>query len=1138
MPQRSSLRSSAKTVGLAALLCALLLAPSLGFLVIDRQEPLAWALVEVAKDVLLVGIAAFAFYRLGAVLPSRSRGESGRARLALLDSLPDPLAMFDTDERLTYANEAFRERCRGALPATRAEAVFRLGAEAVLRESSVGTLVLVPMRRDAEEADGRGRPSLERLAEAVPLPVIVSGYESGLVRVVNAKAARLLGISPDDDPPMASLIEAADWAKILEAIRQRGECLGASVRIHAADGAWADATVSVGAARAGQEALLVVLVHQNRAVPADAARLRSWLTALIRNSLAEVFVIDRGGRVAAILHATVVDQAPLTLFDVFVASAREDLAAALARAVAGESPVELQARSESGDVRLVRLVPVKSGRNKVEDLVAIVEPAAGPVVADRLREIEQRSRRLFFDNPLPQLLVDPETGVVAALNAAARAFYGYQEGSTPRFADIDQQGLKVLAPLGDGADEDGEIAYRSLHVSTSGIGREVEVRGRALAQDGRRLAYLVVNDITDVRRASEALRESEARFRAVFEHGPVGIAILDQEDRLVRANPAFQDMLSYSQESLRTLFFSDLAHPDDRAVVERRLDFSNGSGDRPETVESRFICRDGKILWADLSAALQRDDSGRPQFVIVMISDIGERKSAEQALRMSEERLRAIIDNSPAMITVLDRQGRHLLVNARFVEFTGLSEAEVQGKTVDEFLADPETAERGTEDNRRVVATGEPVTREEVLRSGRGEERLFVTVKFPLFAPDGAIYGICGIATDVTEHRQTEESLRQAQKMEAIGQLTGGVAHDFNNLLTVVQGNLEWLAEKLAADESGRRLVDTALEASRLGSTLTQRLLAFSRKQPLKPETINLQEAVLRMDPLLVRTLGETIALETKIPGGLWRVRVDPQQLENSLLNLAVNARDAMPAGGKLTIELANETMAPKNRRQLPPGDYVRIEVADTGSGMAPETIRRAFEPFFTTKEKGKGTGLGLSMVYGFVRQSGGDIDIDSTRGKGSRIIIRLPRVTEEAVARTAALDSAGEALPKGSENVLVVEDDPRVRRLAVGILEWLGYAVLEADDGPSAVELLEDNDDVDIVFTDVVMPGGMSGFDVARKAAEMEPGIKVLFTSGYSHEEMSRVGVVPNEIAMLPKPYTRRELAKKIREVLDSEGR
>lgn len=385
--------------------------------------------------------------------------------------------------------------------------------------------------------------------------------------------------------------------------------------------------------------------------------------------------------------------------------------------------------------------------------------------------------------------------------------------------------------------------------------------------------------------------------------------------------------------------------------------------------------------------------------------------------------------------------------------------------------------------------------------------------------------------------RRNEAALRQSQKMEAVGQLTGGIAHDFNNLLQVVVGNLETLQRNLG-DSSPRlaRATANAMKGAQRAAALTQRLLAFSRRQPLDPKPANLNTLVGGLSELLQRTLGEAIAIETIQAAGLWQVEVDANELEAAVLNLAVNARDAMPEGGKLTIETANASIDEAYtaaHAEVVPGQYVVVSVSDTGLGMDASTLAHAFEPFFTTKPVGKGTGLGLSQVYGFVKQSGGHVMIYSEVGQGSTVKIYLPRLIGGAASFTA--DEAGPIPESGTEEtILVLEDDDDVRTYSVECLRELGYRVVEAHDGPSALRLLERQTRVDLLFTDVVLPGGMTGAEVAAQARVLRPDLKVLFTTGYARNAIVHHGRLDQGVQLITKPFSYSDLAGKVRDVLD----
>lgn len=397
------------------------------------------------------------------------------------------------------------------------------------------------------------------------------------------------------------------------------------------------------------------------------------------------------------------------------------------------------------------------------------------------------------------------------------------------------------------------------------------------------------------------------------------------------------------------------------------------------------------------------------------------------------------------------------------------------------------------------------------------------------------------VLEEIRERLQAEEALRQAQKMEAVGQLTGGVAHDFNNLLTVIMGGLDSIKRETDKESFDidiprlRRMQSLAFQGAERAATLTSRLLAFARRKPLSPEPINLDKLVGGLSDLLQRTLGETIALETVSGAGLWPAHADPAELESALMNLAINARDAMPDGGKLTIETANVSLDENYVSMLiepvPPGQYAMLAVSDTGEGMQKATIDRVFEPFFTTKKAGKGTGLGLSQVYGFVRQSGGHIRIYSEPGEGTTVKVYLPRDLRTEAPGHERIASGADG---GSETILVVEDHEGLREYSTGVLRELGYRVLEAPDGQAAIELLRERPEVDLLFTDVVLPG-LNGRQLADRALEFRPDLKVLFTTGYTRNAIVHNGRLDDGVSLITKPFTFDGLASKVRKILDS---
>ena len=515
-----------------------------------------------------------------------------------------------------------------------------------------------------------------------------------------------------------------------------------------------------------------------------------------------------------------------------------------------------------------------------------------------------------------------------------------------------------------------------------------------------------------------------------------------------------------------------------------------------------------------------------------------ERAHAEAAFRENEARLKKAqeIASIGSWTWYLDDDGM-INVSDEYLRIIGFPRDRPPTQQADFNLhIHPEDRDRATAIFDNAVATPSDYEAEYRFIRPDGEVRHLFELGELMYDDAGQPVGHAGTIQDITESRRAEQQLRQAQKMEAVGQLTGGVAHDFNNLLAVILDNSEILQETLSDDDGKRRkLLEAVLRAAERGADLTQRLLAFSRKQTLDPQAVDLNSSVAGMSEILRRTLGETIEIETEAAPDLWPCEVDPGQLENALLNLAVNARDAMPDGGRLTIETANALIEQDQlelEAEIAPGAYLLLTVTDTGIGMAPEILEHVFEPFFTTKDVGRGSGLGLPMVYGFAKQSGGHVTVSSEPGSGTTVKLYLPRSDRDR-DRADRLGTQSEPRARG-EVVLVVEDDLDVRTLSMALLDSLGYRVLEAGDGASATRALDEAAHIDLLLTDVVLPGGMSGTAVAREAAQRHPAIKVLYMSGYAAESMARHGKPDRGVLLLQKPFRRGELAHKVRQALD----
>jgi two-component system, cell cycle sensor histidine kinase and response regulator CckA len=517
-----------------------------------------------------------------------------------------------------------------------------------------------------------------------------------------------------------------------------------------------------------------------------------------------------------------------------------------------------------------------------------------------------------------------------------------------------------------------------------------------------------------------------------------------------------------------------------------------------------------------------------------LLEEIAERKRIEATAARTSDLLRAVVDGTPDAIFVKDRGGKYLLLNDAAARFFGKSVAEILGKD-DTTIFAPADAQTVMASDRLVMESNQIHVVEDSLLAA-GTVRTFHSTKAPYRDAGGNVIGVIGISRDITDRKSLEEQLRHSQKMEAVGRLAGGVAHDFNNLLTIISGYSEFLLATPEVGDAIREAVKAISQAGERAASLTRQLLGFSRRTLLQPKVFDLNDLVAETGKMLRRLIGEDILFTTVLGPNVSQVRVDPGQLDQVLMNLVVNARDAMPQGGKLTIETANVELSQEYASAHPDcqaGRFVMMAITDTGCGMAPDVMARIFEPFFTTKPVGKGTGLGLAMVFGIVQQSGGCIHVYSEPDRGTTFKIYLPAVTEQLSQKTESIAKVG---PRGTETVLLVEDDEAVRGLALMSLTMHGYQVLTAVDGKDALRVVQGRQgDIDLVLTDVVMPNA-SGPELAETLRLQSPKIKFLFMSGYTDDAVVRHGLLQANVAFIQKPYTPLELAQKVRQVLDED--
>jgi PAS domain S-box-containing protein len=936
--------------------------------------------------------------------------------------------------------------------------------------------------------------------------------------------------------------------------------------------------------------------------------------------------------------------------------------------IASFSLPAVHARMEAGDTLNLRLA--------INGLIGLVLLFDIYTIYQRL-QIHRIRQQLIEREEMFRLISEHAADMIAVVDAAGRRIYnspayqkvlGYTQeelNNTLGFEQVHPDDRSLVEEAARAARQFGvgrRIEYRMRH--KDGSWRHLESSASTIRNEKGEVEKLIIvnRDVTDRRKAGEALRESEERFKSLFENALLGIYRTTPDGKVLMANPTLCRMLGYSSfEELQKHNLEEKGFNPDYS----REDFKKELEEKGSVVglEAKWRRRDGTIIFVRETARIVLDPLGNLQYYEGTVEDVTARKRAEEALSEERRLLRTLIDNMPDYIYVRDSESRFLLANHALAQLVGAKSPEdLLGKSDSDFFP-KELAEAFYADDQRIIRTGQGVlNQEEASMDSQGNAKWTLTSKVPLRDKSGHVIGIMGIGRDITKRRQSEKELResqekftkafysspesmlistlpqgriievndatlrlweydrsdvigkttselgiwvspderaafiqrvtqkgssreekttfrsksgkinqvrisaeiiqsenelcllsiirditeqealelqlrQSQKMEAVGRLSGGVAHDFNNLLGVIIGYTEFLQEQIEETNPLRKSIDEVLKAGRRAAALTRQLLAFSRQQVLDPKVLDLNNVVSEMEKMLRRLIREDIELVTTLDPGLGKVKADQGQIEQVIMNLVVNARDAMPQGGKLIVKTGNFIMEESFVRQFPypvkAGPYICITVTDTGIGMDAETRSRAFEPFFTTKEKGMGTGLGLSMVYGIVKQSGGYINVESSPGAGATFHIYLPRsedATEPDAVVSEAVCAAG-----GHETILLVEDEDSLRSLTRQSLESSGYQVLEARDGTSALETsMQHRGTIDLLLTDIVMPG-MNGRALAQELIRRRPEIKIVYMSGYTGQSYSDESPINPGSFFLAKPFSRQVLTSKIREALDA---
>lgn len=790
---------------------------------------------------------------------------------------------------------------------------------------------------------------------------------------------------------------------------------------------------------------------------------------------------------------------------------------------------------------------IKSGasdyilKHRLDRLPAVV----GQVLREKTHRVEEkklhdllvtakRDWELTFDAvPDPVFLLDHEWRVLRANEVATKTlgkrfqdligqlFYEQVQGS------VEDSGWHRLASLMEGREQ-------RMDITVSRLNKTFDTYCIPLRDATGQIArfVLTLRDVTDQQRAEAELKASEEQYRLLFESNPHPMWVFDRETLgFLAVNDAAVKHYGYTYDDFRKMTVKEIRAPEEWPKLLD--DIARKHGGLDSSGEWNHRTKEGRIITVEITSH-EITFLGR-NGVLVLSHDVTERKRMAEALKAREEQYRSLVEGTPIGIYRTAADGKILSVNAALLRMMRFPDRETALRmSSSELYLHPEERKQWA----ALMARDGVIKDFEVqLRRYNGE---------PFWARDNAhaVLGAAGetlyfegVLEDISERKQLEMQLQQAQKMEAVGQLAGGVAHDFNNLLTIISGRSSMVAEKLNANDPRRDSVEEVIKAADLAAALTRQLLAFSRQQVLQPRILDLNETVANIEKMLRRLIGEDVALITSLDKTLGRIKADPGQIEQVIMNLAVNARDAMPNGGEVAVETRHVNLDPDyavTHLNIAPGAYAMLVVSDTGVGMDERTRLHAFEPFFTTKEPGKGTGLGLATVYGIVKQSGGHIWVYSEPGKGTTFKIYLPELTAEGEPLPASgalpASSAG-----GTETILLVEDESSLRTMVREILAARGYRVIEAENGPRALELAAAQPQpIHLLVTDVVMPG-MGGRELSEQVASRHPVMKVLFISGYTDDAVIRRGALRAGSFFLQKPFSPEAIARKVREVLDT---
>jgi two-component system cell cycle sensor histidine kinase/response regulator CckA len=769
-----------------------------------------------------------------------------------------------------------------------------------------------------------------------------------------------------------------------------------------------------------------------------------------------------------------------------------------------------------------------------------MEVTSSRQMGQKLEEALSELRTLIQASPLAIIAVD-RNGRITRWNPAAQRIFGWTEAEVlgrpdPVIPPENQAEFQQLLGrlLAGESLADLELSRRRQDGSRLDVGLFAapmyNAKGKIIG------AMAVIEDITEAKQVREALRESEEKFRRTFDQAPIGAAIVSLDHRFQRVNAELCRLTGYSEDELTALTFLEITHPEDLADSLDHIEhLVRGDVDHYQ-IDKRYVRKDGESVWVRLSVRLMKDAQGRSLYFLPMMEDITAHKQAEEALKKSESQYRLLVNQIPAVVYKGYANWSIDFFDDKIETLTGYSKEEFDSRRLKwRDLVLPEDLGMVQRTFIEAVKGDKSYVREYRIKKKTGEI-CWIQGRGQIFwDAAGKVDYISGVLFDITERKALEAQLMQAQKLEAVGRLAGGVAHDFNNLLMAIMGYGELMRTSLTEDDPHYHYVEDILKATERAASLTQQLLGFSRRQIMQPQVVNLNPLVADMEKMLRRLIEEHIELKITLGPDLGAVKADTGQIGQIIMNLAINARDAMPRGGRLTLETANiEFAASHNCRfaTAPPGRYVMLAVSDTGGGMEEATLAHIFEPFFTTKEDGKGTGLGLPMVYGIVKQNHGYIEVKSVSGQGTMFRIYLPRLA--APLETPRPKRTATAKLEGSETILLVEDEEALRTLLGRFFRLFGYNVLEARHGGEAMSICKRHQGlIHLLVTDVVMPR-MSGPELADHAARLHPEMKVVYMSGYTDRDLAPYGALDPSKTIIPKPFRPMDLVKKVREFLD----